>query len=169
MSGIGVTVDIAEVTNNGIQRTNPASPLWVGETLENVVDNLVVLFESGGADGLSAYEVAVANGFVGDEQDWLLSLEGGLVAATPSTGVVISFATPQIYNSPDTPATANVVDDLTDAIIGVVQKIYHNNSVAPTFPVGWVRLGTGDYLINTLNIIYCEWVSNTRVEYWVVQ
>lgn len=29
-----------------------------------------------GADGLSAYEVAVANGFVGTEAEWLLSLQG---------------------------------------------------------------------------------------------
>ena len=29
-----------------------------------------------GADGLSAYEVAVLNGFVGTEADWLLSLKG---------------------------------------------------------------------------------------------
>lgn len=30
-----------------------------------------------GADGKSAYEVALANGFEGSEQDWLLSLRGG--------------------------------------------------------------------------------------------
>lgn len=29
-----------------------------------------------GADGLSAYEVAVENGFVGTEEEWLLSLKG---------------------------------------------------------------------------------------------
>lgn len=31
---------------------------------------------SGGTDGLSAYEIAVNNGFVGNEQSWLLSLKG---------------------------------------------------------------------------------------------
>lgn len=30
----------------------------------------------GGADGLSAYEIAVQNGFVGDETAWLASLKG---------------------------------------------------------------------------------------------
>ena len=30
-----------------------------------------------GADGASAYDVAVANGFVGTEQEWLDSLGGG--------------------------------------------------------------------------------------------
>lgn len=32
--------------------------------------------EGGGADGASAYEIAVANGFVGTEQEWLDSLVG---------------------------------------------------------------------------------------------
>lgn len=35
-----------------------------------------VVGEGGGADGLSAYEVAVNNGFVGTEAEWLASLEG---------------------------------------------------------------------------------------------
>ena len=29
-----------------------------------------------GADGLSAYQIAIANGFVGTEADWLASLSG---------------------------------------------------------------------------------------------
>ena len=44
-----------------------------------------------GADGLSAYEVAVANGFVGTELEWLASLEGpqgpqGPIGATGPQG-----------------------------------------------------------------------------------
>lgn len=37
---------------------------------------LETLRDSGGAEGASAYEVAVANGFVGDEAAWLDSLQG---------------------------------------------------------------------------------------------
>lgn len=89
--------------------------------------------------------------------------------ATAATGAVIDFTIPKIYNSPGVPETSNITNDLTGALIGIVQKIYHNNGVAPTFPVGWVRLGTTDYVTSVLNIIYCEWVSGTRVEYWVTQ
>ena len=32
--------------------------------------------EGGGADGLSAYEIAVKNGFEGTEEEWLESLKG---------------------------------------------------------------------------------------------
>lgn len=39
-----------------------------------------------GAEGLSAYEVAVANGFVGTEQEWLESLKGEAGAAGLSGG-----------------------------------------------------------------------------------
>ena len=42
-----------------------------------------------GADGLSAYEIAVNNGFVGNEAAWLASLEGadGATGATGSQGI----------------------------------------------------------------------------------
>lgn len=89
--------------------------------------------------------------------------------AVGTTGSEISFVTKQVYNSPGSPSTSNITDNLTSAKIGVVQKIYHNNSTPPTFPAGWVRIGTGNYVISTLNIIYAEWVSGTRVEYWVSQ
>lgn len=84
-----------------------------------------------------------------------------------STGTVIAFTSSLIYNSPSSPATGNITDDLTGAKIGIIQKIYHNDSTTPSFPAGWVRLGQGAYLTSNLNIIYAEWVSGTRVEYWI--
>lgn len=87
--------------------------------------------------------------------------------ATGTTGTTITFTAPLIYNSPASPATGNITNTLTDAIIGIVQKIYHQNGTAPTFPAGWVLL-RGTYNTSALNIIYAEWVSGTRVEYWIV-
>lgn len=89
--------------------------------------------------------------------------------ATATTGAVISFAVPQVYNSPVSPTTSNITNNLTGAKIGIIQEIYHNHTVAPTFPAGWVIMGTGTYVTSTLNIIYAKWVSGTRVEYWIVQ
>ncbi len=88
--------------------------------------------------------------------------------ATPDTGAEIDFTTPKIFNSPASPETGNITDDLTDALIGIVQKIYHNHTTEPTFPAGWVLVG-GAYVESELNIIYAEWVSGTRVEYWIAQ
>ena len=92
-----------------------------------------------------------------------------LDVTTATTAANISFVVPQIYNSPASPKTGNVTNDLTGANIGIVQKIYHQQVGVPSFPVGWVLVGTGSYVGGTLNIIYAEWVSGTRVEYWIVQ
>ena len=85
-----------------------------------------------------------------------------------STGVVIAFTSSLIYNSPSSAATASITDNLTGAKIGIIQKIYHNHSVAPSVPAGWVKLGLANYTTSTLNIIYAEWITGTRVEYWIV-
>lgn len=57
---------------SGDETTDPSLPVWA--QLEARVD---ALEQSGGAgDGLSAYEVAVKNGFEGTEEAWLESLVG---------------------------------------------------------------------------------------------
>ena len=93
------------------------------------------------------------------------------VLTTPSstTGTVVSFTSNQVYNEWDTPGTGNITNDLTGAKTGIVQKIYHNNSVAPSVPATWVAVSNGVYVPNILNIIYAEWVKGTRVEYWITQ
>lgn len=88
---------------------------------------------------------------------------------TATTGSVISFIVPQVYNSVASPSSSNITDSLTSAKIGIVQKIYHNHTVAPTFPAGWVKMGTATYTTSTLNVIFAEWVSSTRVEYWITK
>ena len=92
----------------------------------------------------------------------------GSPAAT-DTGAVINFVKPTIFGSPTTAITANITNDLTNAKLGIVQKIYHNNSSEPTFPGTWVKLGETSYVGSVRNIIYCEWCEGTRVEYWYVQ
>ena len=86
-----------------------------------------------------------------------------------STGSVISFEAPVVWNTFGTPSTANLTDDLNNAKIGYIQKIYHNKAVEPTYPAGWVKMGTGTYTNGVLNVIFAEWVSGTRVEYWITK
>ena len=94
---------------------------------------------------------------------------GGGGSATQTTGLTISFTSKEIYNTPTSPGTGSITDDLTSAQLGIIQKIYHNSGSAPTVPAGWVLLGDGIYFTSQLNIIYAEWVSGSRVEYWIVQ
>lgn len=75
-----------------------------------------------GADGASAFEVAVANGFVGDETAWLASLVGpqGPAGATGSTG-------PQGPQGPagpqgETGPAGSSADVLTTALTGFVKS-----------------------------------------------
>lgn len=89
------------------------------------------------------------------------------IRTTAATGTVIDFTKPKVFGTVASPETGNVTDDLTGALTGVIQKIYHNHSGAPTFPAGWVKL-SGTYTTGSLNIIYAEWVSGTRVEYWII-
>lgn len=88
---------------------------------------------------------------------------------TVATGLPVEFSTEKIYGSATSPLSSNITANLTGAVLGKVQKIYHQNGVAPTFPSGWVQLGTTTYSITGLNIIYAEWASGTRVEYWIIQ
>ena len=89
--------------------------------------------------------------------------------AIPRTGTSIAFDTDAVYNSVALPGSGSITDDLTTARIGIVQKIYHQDT-SLTVPLGtWVKLGSGTYTPSSLNIIFAEWVTGTRVEYWIVK
>lgn len=47
-------------------------------------DKIVEVYKGYSKPGLSAYEIAVKNGYVGTEQDWLASLIGGVVITSGS-------------------------------------------------------------------------------------
>jgi hypothetical protein len=82
--------------------------------------------------------------------------------------LAITFNSQKWYYTDATPATGNITDDLTGALKGIIQKIYHNDATEPTVPAGWVLIG-GSYQTSVLNIIMAEWISGTRVEYWIIQ
>lgn len=82
---------------------------------------------------------------------------------------VIHFTGNTVFGTYSSPISSNLTDTLTNAKLGVVQKIYHNSGTAPTVPAGWVLLGSTTYQTSTVNIIYAEWSEGTRVEYWIVR
>jgi hypothetical protein len=146
-ANIIVAAVIRSHVNQGILLVRP----YIQHTLDDVQDVLI----SGATNGdLLTYNNGV----------WI-----NKPVASESTGTVISFNSAIIYNSVNTPATGNITDNLTGAMVGIVQKIYHNDSVSPTFPIDWVKLGSTTYTPSVLNIIFAEWVSGTRVEYWITK
>tara|TARA_R100001463_G_scaffold82274_2_gene136876 strand:- start:103 stop:513 length:411 start_codon:yes stop_codon:yes gene_type:complete len=96
-------------------------------------------------------------------------LKRGSQSAIAKTGVAISFTESEIYNTSAATGTGNITNDLTNAQLGIVQKLYHQEGSAPSVPAGWVLMGSGTYSTSALNVIYAEWCGGTRVEYWIVQ
>lgn len=94
---------------------------------------------------------------------------GGSGGATTATTTTINFTGQTIYYNSTSPATGNITGNLTSASLGLIQKIYHNDTSEPAYPVGWVLMGDAIYFTSTLNIIYAEWAGGSRVEYWYVQ
>jgi len=84
-------------------------------------------------------------------------------------GTIIFFNQPMVYGTSVTAETANITNDLTDAKVGIIQKIYHTSGTAPTYPAGWVLIGSGVYSTTVQNKIFAEFVGGTRVEYWITQ
>ena len=83
----------------------------------------------GGGD--SAYQVAVNNGFVGTEAEWLASLEGPdvltpeMLAATntPKPGFTLAYDSPGLFRwvDPDPPDLLNM-KPFTDADLNLITK-----------------------------------------------
>lgn len=110
------------------------------------------------------------NNFIKIYQDLytVIQLVGEREAYVQATGSVIDFTLPKVFNLPFSAETANLTNNLVGAKIGIIQKIYHKHTSAPAVPDGWVLIGKNRYSTTQLNIIYAEWVEETRVEYWII-
>jgi hypothetical protein len=120
--------------------------------------NLVYRFFHSGSWGTTVYGVSAP----------INTATANRIVPSTSTATEIDFSTIKIFGTPSAPLTANLTNSLTGALVGVIQKIYHNNATAPTVPAGWILIG-GSYATSELNIIYAEFVSGSRVEYWITQ
>lgn len=76
----------------------------------------------GGSPGLSAYDIAVKNGFVGSEQDWLDSLSGGYVA--PQDGTIVYDVDGNITDIIVGTNTTTINRDSNNIIISVTKSNY---------------------------------------------
>lgn len=147
-------VKIATPLNNNILAYTSATEIWENKTVDAILGGTPVT--GGGLTGQIAY--FASNG----------SVISGREIAEATTGAVISFAMPQVYNTFTSPTNLDITASLGTAKIGVVQKIYSNKSVEPTYPSGWKKL-SGTYTNAVTNIIYAEWCEGSRVEYWIVK
>jgi hypothetical protein len=95
-------------------------------------------------------------------------LDGKQNIIATTTGVNISLVTPQEYGSYATPQTGNITVSLTNAVRGVDQILYHDDSVAPTITVTGgtaVKFGTASYDLTKVNVIAFWFMGGTNVGY----
>ena len=110
----------------------------------------------------SASTDAATKGYV----DTALGGKQNTIATT--TGVAIALATPQEYGSYGSPESGNIAVSLTNAVRGVDQILYHDDTVAPTITVAGgtaIKFGTASYDLTKVNIIVFFWMGGTNVGY----
>jgi hypothetical protein len=109
-----------------------------------------------------ATDDAATKGYV----DSALAGKQNTVAAT--TGTAITLDTPKEYGTYAAPATGNIAVSLTNAVRGIDQIVYHDDSVAPLIVVTGgtaVKFGPINYDLTKVNLIVFFWMGGTNVGY----
>jgi hypothetical protein len=80
------------------------------------------------------------------------------------TGTAIAFDKWATYNSYDSPSDGNFSYDLTNAVVGMIQVSYHEDSLVPTFTqAGLNVMITGEYQPDVVNKIAFELMALDRI------
>jgi len=109
-----------------------------------------------------ATDDAATKGYV----DGTLAGKQNTVATT--TGVAITLDTPKEYGTYAAPETGNIAISLTNAVRGIDQIVYHDDTVAPVIVVTGgtaVKFGPIDYDLTKVNLIVFFWMGGTNVGY----
>jgi len=109
-----------------------------------------------------ATDDAATKGYV----DGTLAGKQNTVATT--TGVAITLDTPKEYGTYAAPETGNIAISLTNAVRGIDQIVYHDDTVAPSIVVTGgtaVKFGPIDYDLTKVNLIVFFWMGGTNVGY----
>jgi hypothetical protein len=96
------------------------------------------------------------------------ALGGKQNTVATTTGVAVALVTPQEYGTYAAPETGNIAVSLTNAVRGIDQIVYHDDSVAPTIVVTGgtaIKFGPIDYNLTKVNLIVFFWMGGTNVGY----
>lgn len=90
---------------------------------------------------------------------------------TPTaTGTVVAFDFDKVYGTISTPVAGNITKNTTGAKLGVVAKMIHNSSVAPTFDAAFKKSnGSFDYAPGLTNFISFEYFDANNIIYSIHQ
>jgi len=96
------------------------------------------------------------------------SLAGKQNTVATTTGVSITLDTPKEYGTYASPETGNIAVSLTNAVRGIDQIVYHDDTVAPVIVVTGgtaVKFGPINYDLTKVNLIVFFWMGGTNVGY----
>jgi len=96
------------------------------------------------------------------------ALAGKQNTVATTTGLAITLDTPKEYGTYATPETGNIAVSLTNAVRGIDQIVYHDDTVAPVIVVTGgtaVKFGPIDYDLTKVNLIVFFWMGGTDVGY----
>jgi hypothetical protein len=96
------------------------------------------------------------------------ALAGKQNTVATTTGVAITLDTPKEYGTYAAPETGNIAISLTNAVRGIDQIVYHDDTVAPLIVVTGgtaVKFGPIDYDLTKVNLIVFFWMGGTNVGY----
>lgn len=175
---VEVESNVVKITTGGIEKEYNKTDLKCTSTDISVAvlyytdgkDTIVAQWNDSQADEygytLSSLKIMIdtvlsleVDSYTSSEVDTLLG--GKANKATQRSGSVIAFDTDANYGTIASPLTGNITGDYTDAIIGVVQMLIHNDSVAPTIPATWIKANTSaSYTTGVVNFIAITWLSS---------
>jgi hypothetical protein len=146
-------VETAGTVTDGLG-VQPSNFIFTNVTASNITGN---------ASGLT--------GVVSSSYATTASYALNVTSRTQTTGTSIDFVSEKVYNTATSPGTGDITVSQTNAVLGVIQKLYHNSGSAPSFSgVSDIQImGTGTYTTSVINVIYTEWTETDRVEYWITQ
>lgn len=96
------------------------------------------------------------------------ALAGKQNTVATTTGTSITLDTPKEYGTYAAPATGNIAVSLTNAVRGIDQIVYHDDTVAPVIVVTGgtaVKFGPINYDLTKVNLIVFFWMGGTNVGY----
>lgn len=103
-------------------------------------------------------------------QKELLAGDTIAVPVAQLAGSVLSFTQDAFYGTIAEPTTGDVSGIIDGALLGVTVMVIHNDSVAPAFEGIFKKLtGSDPYVINNVNYIFCQYISDSHINYFIKQ
>jgi hypothetical protein len=81
----------AQMCNDDVTVIIEAQEDFTTVVIENDCEDVTIISSGLGANGLSAYQIAVANGFIGTEEEWLESLKPVLTLVSSGFGENVEY------------------------------------------------------------------------------